>query len=295
MNQIEGSYPLKPPRLPGAVGGNEGVARVLAVGSAVKHLQPGDLVISANPGMGTWREEAICPTKGLIKVPQELPIEAAATLLVNPCTAYQMLRNIRQLAPGDLIIQNGANSAVGRFVIQLCKIWGIRCISVIRDRPEYEQLERELFNLGSATVVKAERLPLPETQEYLRSLFKGQRPVLGLNCVGGQAALDLARLLQDGSPLVTYGAMSKKPLTIPTGMIIFNDIKFCGYWISKWYQKVAADPSLVEENQRMFQEIIGFYMKGLLTVPAMEKVHIDDFKGIAWGNLGSTKKLLVFE
>ena len=45
-----GTYPLKP-QFP-AVGGNEGVGRVVTVGTEVSHLQEGDLVIPCAAGLG---------------------------------------------------------------------------------------------------------------------------------------------------------------------------------------------------------------------------------------------------
>jgi len=41
---------------------------------------------------------------------------------------------------GDVIIQNGANSAVGQSVIQIAKAWGIKTINVIRDRYLFSDL-----------------------------------------------------------------------------------------------------------------------------------------------------------
>jgi trans-2-enoyl-CoA reductase len=46
-------------------------------------------------------------------------MDATATLQVNPSTAYRMLNDFVKLSPGDLVVQNGANSAVGQFVIQV--------------------------------------------------------------------------------------------------------------------------------------------------------------------------------
>ncbi len=51
LNQIEGTYPVKPDKLP-AVGGNEGVARVEQVGAAVTGLKAGDLVVPATSALG---------------------------------------------------------------------------------------------------------------------------------------------------------------------------------------------------------------------------------------------------
>ena len=53
----------------------------------------------------------------------------AATMLVNPPTAYRMLKDFVKLKPGDTVIQNGANSAVGQAVIQIAKAWDLRTVS----------------------------------------------------------------------------------------------------------------------------------------------------------------------
>ena len=51
VNQIEGVYALLPKSFP-AVGGNEGVGRIVAVGPNVKELHVGDFVIPSRPMLG---------------------------------------------------------------------------------------------------------------------------------------------------------------------------------------------------------------------------------------------------
>ena len=48
--------------------------------------------------------------------------------------AYRMLLDFVPLSPGDVIVQNGANSGVGQAVIQLAKLWGFKTFNIIRDR-----------------------------------------------------------------------------------------------------------------------------------------------------------------
>lgn len=62
-------------------------------------------------------------------------------LNVNPCTAYRMLKDFVPLKPGDTVIQNGGNSAVGQMVIQLCKLWNYKSVNVVRDRPNIQELK----------------------------------------------------------------------------------------------------------------------------------------------------------
>ncbi|XP_039714640.1 enoyl-[acyl-carrier-protein] reductase, mitochondrial isoform X4 [Pteropus medius] len=133
INMIQGNYGFLP-KLP-AIGGNEGVGQVVAVGSSVTRVKPGDWVILAHSGLGTWRTEAVFSEEALIRVPSDIPLQTAATLSVNPCTAYRMLMDFEQLQPGDSVIQNASNSGVGQAVIQIAAALGLRTINVVRDRP----------------------------------------------------------------------------------------------------------------------------------------------------------------
>lgn len=272
INQIEGTYAFIPP-CP-FVGGNEGVGEIVELGGAISrsHLQVGDWVIPSVAGLGTWREEIVCGPEAVRKVPRSIPLEVAATILINPCTAYRMLHDFVDLKPGDCVIQNGANSAVGRAVIQFCKAMGVQTINVVRDRPGFEALEKELRSLGATLIVKAERLPLPETITHITTILDNKKPVLALNCVGGQSATDLARTLEAGGIMVTYGGMSKKPVTIPTGLLIFNQIRVEGFWISAWYKREAeilakGDDSLTMQREEMINVILDMYKKCQLTMP----------------------------
>ena len=121
-----GTYPEK--SLLPAVCGNEGVGRVVEVGSSNCDLKPGDLVIPALAGigdifiptsmdyfkvllvllymdviviwLGTWQNYGVYPASAWMKVPSNLPLSNAASLLVNPCTAYRMLMDFVLLKDG---------------------------------------------------------------------------------------------------------------------------------------------------------------------------------------------------
>lgn len=88
INMIQGVYGIKPSSFP-AVGGNEGVARVQECGSQVKNVRAGDWVHPRLASFGTWRTEAICDSNSVTKVDNSLSLADAATLSINPPTAYR--------------------------------------------------------------------------------------------------------------------------------------------------------------------------------------------------------------
>jgi trans-2-enoyl-CoA reductase len=82
-------------------------------------LKIGDSVVPAQSGLGTWRDFGIHKGHDVFPIDKRLDRTTAAMFQVNPCTAYRMLHDFVELSPGDIVVQNGANSAVGRYVIQV--------------------------------------------------------------------------------------------------------------------------------------------------------------------------------
>ncbi|KAG0132036.1 hypothetical protein HOY82DRAFT_518394 [Tuber indicum] len=279
INQIEGLYPSKPifttalgTPAPHAVPGNEGAVQVLSVGSSVTDFAPGDMAIMRHTAFGTWRTHATARSSNLLKIPKSpsaiTPLQAA-TLSVNPCTAYRMLKDFSPLQPGEWFVQNAANSGVGRAALQFGRIWGLKSVNVVRHREGVEELKRELIELGGggeggAVVLTDQELADPEVQKRVVDRMGGKGAMLGLNSVGGKACIDLCKLLDTGGHLVTYGAMSKKPLTLGASLLIFKDLHFHGFWVSRWSDQHPA------EKEAMLEEISRYISSGELKDVPME-------------------------
>lgn len=251
FNMIEGVYSIRP-ALP-AIGGNEGVGEVIEVGKDVSSLKVGDWVIPANPGFGTWRTHAVCSEAELDRVPNDIPVEMAATMAVNPCTALRMLSDFVPLKAGDVLIQNGATSGVGQAIIQLAKARGIKTINILRERPQLQETIDSLKSLGADVVVTDDFACGKGMRDVMASLPK---PLLGLNCIGGKTSLEISRMIADGGVMVTYGGMSRQPVQVPTGRLIFNDIQLRGFWLSRW---TMTHPK--SERMAMLNEIADLIRK----------------------------------
>ncbi|KAL4801754.1 hypothetical protein BDV18DRAFT_164566 [Aspergillus unguis] len=263
VNQIQGVYPSKPPfettlgtQEPSAIAGNEGAFEVIGTGSEVKGLTKGDWVIMKRTGQGTWRTHAQMDESQLIKIEDQAGLSPlqVSTVSVNPVTAYRMIKDFCEwdwMRTGEeWLIQNGANSGVGRAAIQLGREWGIKTINVIRERKtpeETDAMKQELKDLGANVVVTEAELLSGEFKNLVKEVTKqGKEPIrLALNCVGGKNATALAKVLAPGSHMVTYGAMSKQPVALPSGLLIFKNLVFDGFWVSKWGDK---NPQLKENT-----------------------------------------------
>jgi mitochondrial enoyl-[acyl-carrier protein] reductase / trans-2-enoyl-CoA reductase len=262
LNQIEGKYPVRP-QLP-ATPGFEGAGIVVELGATVKGLTSGALVILPH-NLGTWRDAVAAKAENLVVVPEGIEPVQAAMLKINPLTAWRLLHDYVDLQKGDWLIQNAANSAAGRDVIQIAHELGYKTVNVVRRAGLGDELRAEG---GDVVLVDGDNL-----REEVKNATGGASIRLGLNSVGGDSALRLANCLAPGGTLMSFGAMSLQPLKIPTGLLIFKDLHFRGIWINKWYDK--ATPA---ERMETFQPLFQMAKRGLLKTKVEKAYPLDDVK-----------------
>jgi trans-2-enoyl-CoA reductase len=162
-----------------------------------------------------------------------------------------LLHDYVDLKKGDWLIQNAANSAAGRAVIQIAHELRYKTVNLVRRAELIDELRAEG---GDVVLVDSENL-----REEVKNATGGAPIRLGLNAVGGPSALRLANCLAPGSTLVTFGAMSLQPLKIPNGLLIFKDLRFRGIWINKWY-----DHATKEQRMGAFRSLFEMAKRGLL-------------------------------
>ncbi|TMS39962.1 hypothetical protein L596_006409 [Steinernema carpocapsae] len=284
INKVEGKYPFvqgKP-----AVAGSEGVAIVLKTGSTVKSLKKGDQVVSFGLNTPIWNQYAVVCEEGLYKVRSDLDVASACTIMINPPTAYIMLKHFVDLVPGDYVIQNSANSAVGRCVIEMASAMHLKSINIVRDRPNIAKLKAELKALGADHVFTEEEFA-KDNVKFIKSL--PNPPRLAMNGVGGRSNMIICAALGFGGTLVTYGAMGKKPIEILSSSFIFKDLKAYGVAVGPW---MKMHPEKADKIMKVIQEML---VKGEVSPPPMEEVKIDDYASAIDKQMrgGHKKQLLV--
>lgn len=217
-----------------AVAGREAVGRVVQVGAKVSSVQVGDRVKMPEDS-GVWCEAIVAKENSLRLVPTDLPAEQACMAFINPPTAWLLLQEFAQLQPGDWIIQNAGNSAVGECVIQLAKSLGVHTVSLVRNP---EKHEAKLKKLGADLVLTDDK----DALKKLLPLWDGQpRAKLALNSIGGPSAITLTRALDDDGQLVTFGGMTGDTIRFPTREFIFKNIAYRGFWMDRWARNATPE------------------------------------------------------
>jgi mitochondrial enoyl-[acyl-carrier protein] reductase / trans-2-enoyl-CoA reductase len=280
LNQIEGKYPVRT-ELP-ATPGFEGAGIVAETDRDITNVAVGALVILPH-NTGTWRDAVAVKADELVVVPAGIKPVHAAMLKINPMTAWRLLHDYVDLARGDWLIQNAANSAAGRAIIQIARELGYKTVNVVRRSELISELRAEG---GDVVLVDSENL-----RHEVGDAIGGPPIRLGLNAVGGESALRLANCLAPGSTLVTYGAMSLQPLKIPNGLLIFKDLRFRGIWINKWYDN--ATPA---QRMEAFQHLFEMAKRGLLQTKVEKTYPLSEAKmAVAHAARGQRSGKVIFE
>ena len=122
-----GLYPID---LPSGLG-TEASGIVTSVGPDVHHVAPGDRVAYAMGPQGSYSEERIMPAKWLVRIPEDISDEIAASMMLKGLTSWYLLRQTYSVQPGDWILLYAAAGGVGLIAAQWAHKLGAHVIGVV--------------------------------------------------------------------------------------------------------------------------------------------------------------------
>ena len=255
LSMCRGTYRFRPtlPATPGA----ECVGRVAAVGAGVSHVKPGDLVI--NLQRENWTQRRRVKGDDVIAIPPSTNLLQAAMIRINPATALLLISDIVELRPGEWIIQNVANSAVGRIVIRLARARGLRTVNVVRR----ELLCAELTALGGDTCV----VDGPDLAEMVKERTGGAVIRLGLDAVSGHATARIASCLGEGGVVCNYGSMSGEDPVMARGPLVSLGQSLVGFILGRGLARRS-----LAEIRAIYADLGEQVRSGALSAP-VEKVY----------------------
>ena len=248
---VEGKYAAKPP-LPSPLGA-EGIGRVVSIGPDVQGLAPGDRVMLL--GRENWCSRKTVSAATLLKLPADGDALQLAMLKVNPATALCMLRDFVPLQPGDWVLQNAANSAVGRLLIGLAKAQGLRTVNIVRRQGAADAIA----DLEPDAVV----LDGPDMVEQIKAACGDALPKLGIDAVAGPMTERMADAMADCGVVVNYGLLSGATCTMRADQLIFRQQKLVGFWLGQSLTTMGR-----EEVEALYFELADLVRHGSLKVPA---------------------------
>ena len=259
---LTGEYGILPP-LP-AVGGNEGVGRVVELGPDTQGPAVGQTVLLP-AGIGTWASHVLAPVAKLVPLPNGADPQQLAMLTVNPPTASLLLGNFVDLKPGDWVVQNAANSGVGSYLVQLARLRGLKTVNIVRRESAVAGVEA----LGADVVL----VDGEDLAARVKAVTHGASIKLGVDSVGGSATLRLAACLGEGGIVVNYGALSGDACKVSPRELVFRDITLKGFWLARWFRITPA-----AQQHALLAELAGLIAAGKLKAPIQATYDLTQIK-----------------
>src|SRR5690606_3771397 len=129
-----GLYPLP---LPTVIGG-EGAGVVEAVGPGVTDIKVGDRVAYGNAPVGPYAAARIIPAGRLVKIPDGISDQQAASMMLKGLTTQYLIRSIYRVKQGDTILMHAAAGGVGLILCQWAKHLGATVIGTVGSKEKAE-------------------------------------------------------------------------------------------------------------------------------------------------------------
>ncbi|RXZ65466.1 NADPH:quinone oxidoreductase family protein [Pelagerythrobacter rhizovicinus] len=233
---IRDLYQFKPER-PYAPGGE--IAGVIeAVGEGVEGWQVGDRVL-AGIGNGGLAEKVCVPAARMFAVPEGVPFEKAASLMMTYGTTIHGLKDRGHIKEGDVLLVLGAAGGVGLSAVELGKAYGARVIAAVSSEEKGEVARKA----GADEVVVYPKGEMDKAaSKELANAFKAACGPEGANIVydvvGGQYSEPALRAIAWEGRFLVVGfpaGIAKMPLNLT----LLKSCDICGVF---WGAFTAREP-----------------------------------------------------
>jgi NADPH2:quinone reductase len=245
-----GLYDTKAP-LPG-VPGYEAAGVVAAVGPGVDTSWVGRRVVAMPKN--SYAERTTAPAAELNVLPDNVPFDVGAGLLLQGLTAYHLVHTMGQLRRGQTVLVHAAAGGVGLLVVQLAKSAGARVLGTVSSA-EKAALAKEF---GADELIRYDRDDF--TAEVAR-LTQGRGVELVLDAVGAKTWEGSLKVLAPFGHLVLYGTASGAPPLLDMETLFEKSLKVSSYWLRTRHppelQRQATDFLLKEVSEGRLRVQIG--------------------------------------
>ncbi|OEJ64128.1 quinone oxidoreductase family protein [Magnetovibrio blakemorei] len=249
-----GLYPLT---LPSPIG-MEGAGIVEELGPNVTDLKVGDRVAYASQPPGSYAEQRLIAADRVVKIPDAIPDETAATMMLQGLTAQYLLRQTYVVQPGDTILMHAAAGGVGLIVCQWAKHLGATVIGTVGSAKKAELAKAH--GCHHTILYQQENF-----KDRVLELTNGQGVNVVYDSIGKDTFMNSLECLKKRGTLVTFGNSSgpvpafepallgKKGslyLTRPTLFDYINTRENLSKMAAELFDIVASGTVKIEVNQR---------------------------------------------
>ncbi len=193
-----GLYPLP---LPSGIG-LEGAGVIEAVGPGVTEFKQGDRVAYANGPIGAYSELKVHPVDRLVKVPEGISFEQAASMMLQGLTVQYLLRRLHVVPKaGDTVLLHAAAGGIGLIACQWAKALGINVIGTVSSE-EKAKLAKE--HGATHTIIYTKE----DFQARVMEITGGKKVPIVYDGVGKDTFMKSLDCLQVRGLMVSFGNAS---------------------------------------------------------------------------------------
>lgn len=223
---------------PNASMGKEGSGIVVALGGGImtKRFHVGQKVgvVGLPESQGTYSEYVTMDaTKGPFPMPDDLPVEDAASFFVNPYTVIGIMDTAKN-AGSKALVHTAAASQLGQMMVKLSQLPelsnGVEIINVVRRKEQVEILE----TLGAKHIVNSSDENWKET---LKQKIKELECTVAFDAVGGSSTGDLLSIMPPKGIVHVYGGLGGPCKDISVVDLIYQEKQVKGFFLTAWLQK----------------------------------------------------------
>ena len=238
--QIRGKYQIVPatPFVPG----KEAAGVVIAVGTDVEHIQPGNRVL-VEVDYGAFAEQVTADVQRTFVLPDEIEMPTAAAMGLVYQTAYIALTERASLRAGETVLVTGASGGIGLATVQLAKAFGATVLAATSDPTKFDAVRYA----GADHVIDLSMTPLSDKlRDQVYAVTGGKGVNVVLDVVGGQAFDASLRSLAFGGRIVVLGFTSAEIPNIKSNYLLLKNLAAVDMTINGYF---AKRPEIVNAAQ----------------------------------------------
>ena len=254
-----GLYPLE---LPSGIGG-EGSGIIKKIGSKVKDFSVGDRVAYAGVPLGAYSSERNYPTKNLVKIPNDISFDIAATLMTKGLTSYYLLYKTYPVSANETILFHAAAGGVGQIFCQWAKSLGCKVIGTVGSVEKINMAKKN----GCDFVINYSKENFPKR---VLEITKGKGVPVVFDGVGKNTFEDSIECLKTRGMMISFGN-SSGPVT---NIDVRRMIQPKGLYFTRpvMGQYLGTKDEIKEGAEKLFEKI----QTGKVKIEIFKKYKLED-------------------
>ncbi|MCY3982276.1 MAG: zinc-binding dehydrogenase [Alphaproteobacteria bacterium] len=229
----------------GFVPGIAAAGQVETVGIGVQGIRPGDRLAYADLP-GAWRAHRNVPAHRLVPIPDDIDDRTAAALIRRGLAVHYLLRRLRRVQPGEILLATGAAGSVGRLLSQWAAAIGAEVIGAVGS---VEKAGIARANGCARTVVAGSDDSATQIREAVGELGAN----VAYDALGGEIFARCLDCLAPTGMLIGFGDVAGSPPPLPLERLEAHSLILARPTLNAW----TADPdALIAASEELF-ELVG--------------------------------------